>query len=224
MTEAIVNMTDLIRRNSGSEVLNISHFSVEKGETVAIYGPNGSGKSTLLRIIALIEPYDQGRLTLFDGDAGQARARLAYRRRMAVVFDQPIVYKNTVRSNVAIGLKIRSLPKSEVTIKVDEALELLKISHLKDRPANQLSRGEAQRVCLARALALQPELLLLDEPLSGLDSGTKRSMIKELQEILNRSGLASIYVSHDLKEVRALADRLVFLDNGRIKGNINEAE
>lgn len=213
---AAVLVDNLIKRYGGRQVLRVPNLVIRRGETIALYGPNGAGKSTLLKILALIEPFDEGRLRLFNSEAESARTRLALRRRTAMVFDEPVIYKGRVYDNVAVGLKLRRVSKPELDNRVNEVLELLRISHLKERAAKELSRGEAQRLCLARALAVRPELLLLDEPLNGLDAESRKSMTAELQKLLN-NGLTSVYVTHDADEARYFADRVVYIDRGELK-------
>ncbi|MGB9804630.1 ABC transporter ATP-binding protein, partial [Desulfofundulus sp.] len=152
------------------------------------------------------------------------RSALAIRRRMAVVFQEPLLLKTTVYENVATGLKLRGIPQGEIKKRVDRWLELLGIAHLAGRRSHQLSGGEAQRVSLARAFALEPDVLFLDEPFSALDFPTRLSLLNELDRLLKNTGIAAIFVTHDFSEVPYLTDRVAVLKNGRLvkKGTFEE--
>ncbi len=201
------------------EILTISHLCVKKNEVVGLYGPNGAGKSSLLRILSLIDNDYQGNLSLFGHAPKGYKDRLRSRRRMAMVLDQPIIYQGTVRDNLALGLKFRGVSNREAEEKITWSLKLLGIEHLRNQRAERLSRGEAQRLCLARALALSPELLFLDEPLSGLDVATRDNLLSTLKKWLRKDGQTSIYVSHDLAEVKQLVDRIIYIADGRLVDN-----
>jgi tungstate transport system ATP-binding protein len=135
---------------------------------------------------------------------------------MAVVFQEPLLLNTTVYENVATGLKLRGVPRQEIKKRVDRWLELLGIAHLAGRRSHQLSGGEAQRVSLARAFALEPNVLFLDEPFSALDFPTRLSLLNELDRLLKDTGIAAIFVTHDFSEVPYLTDRVAVLKNGRL--------
>jgi len=216
MDDHLISAKNIRKRVKEREILSISDLSVKKNEVVGLYGPNGAGKSSLLRILSLIDNDYQGELRLFGHTPKGYKDRLRLRRRMAMVLDQPIIYQGTVEDNLAMGLKFRGLTYEEMDEKISSSLELLSLSHLRRQRASLLSRGEAQRLCLARSLALSPELLFLDEPLSSLDAGTKEILYASLKKWLRRDGQASIYVSHDLAEVKQLADRVIYMADGRL--------
>lgn len=216
MDDILIKAKKIYKRVRDKEILALSHLTVKKNEVVGLYGPNGAGKSSLLRILSLIDRDYQGELSLFDQQPRRNKERLRLRRRMAMVLDQPAIFQGTVEDNMVMGLKFRGVNRQAAEIKISWSLALLGIDHLRRQKASQLSRGEAQRLCLARALALSPEILFLDEPLSGFDAATRTSLYAALKEWLRRDGQTSIYVSHDLAEVKQLADRVIYMANGRL--------
>ncbi len=179
-------------------------------------GPNGSGKSTLLLTLALLLPPAAGRLW-FDGELVDRGAdRVELRRRMAVVFQAPLLLDMSVGDNVALGLRLRRVPDDGVHQRVSFWLERFGIQALARRPARTLSGGEAQRASLARAFALAPEVLFLDEPFSALDAPTRAAVIDDLVQILKETGVTTVFVTHDRDEALALGDRLGVLFAGHI--------
>src|SRR5262249_18708057 len=149
------------------------------GETVGIYGPNGAGKSTLLQALAGLLPLSSGTITVRGEVLGQDLTPLAYHRRIAAGFQEPLLLRGTVSHNVGLGLALRGIDKSERELRVQRALEQFKISALANRPISTLSGGEAQRTSLARGLVLRPEVLFLDEPFAALDQPTRRRLVRE---------------------------------------------
>ncbi len=203
---------------AGRSVLEISRLAVEPGEILTLMGHNGSGKTTLLRVLGLLQPPTRGEVRL-DGEAvpwGRRRRLLALRRRMAAVMQQPLLCRMSVARNVALGLRFRGLPAREVEARVAPWLERLGIAALRDRPAGALSGGEAQRVSLARALVLEPELLLLDEPFAALDAPTRRELLADLGEILRGARVTTLFATHDRGEALALGERIAVLIGGRL--------
>lgn len=198
-------------------ILDISQLSIEEGEMIGIMGPNGAGKSTLLKILSLLDAPSNGRILYHGKEISPLHIPLELRRKFAIALQQSLLLNTTVFQNVAIGLKLRKLPKKEIKEKVDYWLEKFHILHLAKKHAYHLSGGEAQRVNLARAMVLKPEVLFLDEPFSALDFPTKVQLLKELKEILKHTNTTTVFVSHDLLEVKYLTDRLVILMNGEIK-------
>lgn len=195
-------------------VLDIENLTINRGEVLAVIGPNGSGKSTLLRLIAHLEEPVAGsiRLALDKGSISD----LDIRRRMAVVFQEPLLFSGTVLDNITYGLKLRKIPKPQIDQKVRVIADMFGIAHLLDRPSNKISGGEAQRVSFARALVLEPELLLLDEPMASLDPPTRESLLVDLCRILDELEMTAIYVTHELTEAIILADCWVVMDEGKI--------
>ncbi len=194
-------------------VLEVPSLTVEQGEILAVIGPNGAGKSTLLQALALLIPAEMS-LTFAGRKADLPREELALRRQMAVVFQQPLLLDGTVAENVALGLKLRGV--RDVAGRVDHWLKKLGVSHLARRHARELSGGEAQRVSLARALALEPRVLFLDEPFGALDVLTRAGILQELRGLLKEAGVTALFVTHDFTEIPPLADRMAVLMGGAI--------
>jgi len=211
----IVTLANIRILYEGTEALNVPVFDVRQGETLAVIGPNGSGKSTLLRVIGLLESPTAGEVRLHDRPVTAGNA-LAERRRMAMVFQQPLLADTSVAENLALGLRFRGVGRRERATRVERWLERFAIGHLRDRRAHTLSGGEAQRVALARALVLEPDLLLLDEPFSGLDPAVREALIPDLGAVLRHERVATVLVTHDRGEAQALADRVAVLIGGRV--------
>jgi tungstate transport system ATP-binding protein len=204
----------------GERVLDIRGFSVREGEIFAIIGPNGSGKSTLLRIVDLLEKPMGGDIVYWDGTR-LSRMNNAKRKelmgQMALVFQDPLLFRRSVASNLAYGLKARGIKGRLARQRIDDTLRLLDLKGFQDRYAPSLSGGEAQKVSLARALALRPKLLLLDEPFASLDSPTRKMLMREVSSLLRELKTTTIYVTHDHREALEMADRLAVLIKGEIQ-------
>jgi tungstate transport system ATP-binding protein len=216
-------MTEMIRLEQleysvpERKILSIPHLLIEKGNTYGIMGPNGAGKSTLLKLLSLLDSPTKGEL-FFNGDKiVPKRITLEQRRKVAIALQQSLLLDTTVYQNIALGLKIRKLPQKEIKQKVTDWLEKFNISHLAGKHAYQLSGGEAQRVNLARAMILDPEVLCLDEPFSALDFPTKMKLIQDFKSILTTTDTTAIFVSHDLLEMKSLTDELFILMNGQLQ-------
>lgn len=216
MKESILEMRQVtVRHNSGKAVLKIEELTLQRGELAAIVGPNGAGKSTLLRTINLLHTYE-GQIRLFGQDVRPKDDRIALRRRSAMVFQEALLLKESVFSNVARGLQFRGTPEKEARKRVEETLTEFGCSHLIDRPAHALSGGEAQRVCIARALVTAPELLLLDEPFAALDAGFRREMVRQIRQVAQAQGITVLLVSHNFTDVLQFAERALVFFDGRI--------
>ena len=214
--ELLLEARDLMVRRGGAEVLSITSFTLHKNETVALIGPNGAGKSSLMLTLAgLIEPAS-GQVLFRNEPVPFGSAATGYRRRIAMVFQEPLLFDTTVFGNVAAGLKIRGLSPGEIRERVAACLERFRISHLADRSARKLSGGEAQRTSLARAFATRPELVLLDEPFVALDPPTRQALTDDLEQVLRESGTAAILSTHDQSEALRLADRMMVMNGGVI--------
>ena len=212
---SFLEVENLRIRRGGVQVLEMPFFSMHAEEKVAIVGPNGAGKSSLLLGLAcLIER--AGGIIRFQGAEVVPRTEMAYRRRIAVVFQEPLLFDTTVLDNVAEGLRIRGKGRAEARGRARDSLELFRVGHLAGRSAQKLSGGEAQRVSLARAFAVRPELLLMDEPFSSLDLPTRIVLAEDLGRILHESGTAAIIATHDRIEAFHVVDRLVVMDRGKI--------
>lgn len=197
-------------------LLSIPHFELQKGEVLGIMGPNGAGKSTFIKALALLEKPSKGTIFLKGKDITNDLS-LDMRRRFAVAMQQPLLLDTTVFQNVAVGLKLRKLPRQEVKQKVAYWLEKFQISSLAKKHGANLSGGEAQRVNLARAMVLEPEVLFLDEPFSALDFPTKVQLLKDIKTIIQQTNTTTVFVSHDLMELKFLADTLAILMDGELK-------
>lgn len=202
------------------EVKAVDNFSldIDEGEFVALVGPSGCGKTTTLRCVAgFIDP-DDGEIILNDRVISSNRFILPpENRNMAMVFQSYAVWPHkTVYKNISFGLELRRLPKSEVRDRVMRSLALTKLGGLENRYPNELSGGQQQRVALARGLVVEPEVLLLDEPLSNLDAILREEMRFDLREIQQKLRITSIYVTHDQTEAMVIADRIVVMNEGRI--------
>lgn len=211
----LLEVENLIICRGGVQVLELPYFSMKAEEKVGIVGPNGAGKSSLLLGLACLIERAGGRIC-FQGVEVSPGVEIGYRRRIAVVFQEPLLFDTTVLDNVAEGLRIRGAGRSEARDIARDGLELFKIGHLADRSAHKLSGGEAQRVSLARAFAVRPELLLMDEPFSSLDLPTRIVLAEDLGRILHESGTAAIIATHDRIEAFHVVERLVVMDGGRI--------
>jgi tungstate transport system ATP-binding protein len=212
-----LEINNLRLARGGREVLNLDHLSLPRGETLALIGPNGAGKSTLLLALAALMRPVTGRIAISGLDY-LAGGELAHRRRLALVLQEPLLLDGSVADNIAAGLRFRRLPRPEIAARVTTWLERLGIAHLTQRSAARLSGGEAQRVSLARAFALQPDLLLLDEPFRALDPPSRASLLAALHDLLRASpNLTTLFVTHDLDEALMLGDRVAVLLAGRLR-------
>ncbi|MBI2878444.1 MAG: ABC transporter ATP-binding protein [Candidatus Rokubacteria bacterium] len=200
----------------GRPRLEVEAVAVYEGEVLAIIGPNGAGKSTLLRILGLLEPPTAGEVRFRGEPVGAGASLLALRRRMASVFQEPLLCDTTVLRNARLGLALRGVPDAEADRRVRPWLERLGIAPLAGRSARTLSGGEAQRTSLARAFAVEPEVLLLDEPFSGLDPSAREALLGDLERILRETGTTTVFVTHDRDEAIRLGDRVAVMMGGRI--------
>jgi tungstate transport system ATP-binding protein len=223
MKDGIIEASKIKLQKSKKEILDVEHFQLAQGEVRAVIGPNGAGKSTLLQVLALLQRPSSGQL-FFRGEIVNSKNILSIRRRMVVVFQEALLLDTTVYKNVASGLQIRGHRKKEIDGLVWEWLERLGIRSLAHRPARFLSGGESQRVSLARAFALEPEVLFLDEPFSPLDYPTKKGLIDELRDILQATRISTILVTHDYHEIPVLADSVTVLDRGKVIQSCSQQE
>ena len=197
-----------------TRVLEDVSLSIRRGEFFAFLGPSGSGKTTLLRLVAGFGIPDSGRILIGGRDATR---EAPWARNVGLVFQNYALWPHmTVAQNVAFGLERRRVGRAERERRVKAALDLVGLAHLMDRRPAQLSGGQQQRVAIARTLAIEPEVLLLDEPLSNLDAGLRAGVRTELVELQRRLGLTTILVTHDQEEANAAADRMAVLNEGRV--------
>ena len=216
--ETILQATGLEKTYVDRTVVDVGDLAVRRGELLVVLGPSGSGKSVLLRMLNLLEEPTAGTI-LFDGREVQGlsgRERTEVGRRMAMIFQAPLLFRGTVEQNVSYGLKVRGVPPVSRAGPVRETLEGVGLADLAQNSVATLSGGEAQRVSVARALVLKPDLLFLDEPFANLDVPTRHSLQAELREILHERGISAVFVTHDQEEAARLGDRILVLHDGRI--------
>lgn len=213
--EALLSVENLRIRRGGVPVLNVPCFSIASEEKVAVIGPNGAGKSSFLLGLACLISREAGRI-IFKGEEVTPRSEIAYRRKIAMVFQEPLLFDTTVLDNVAEGLRIRNIRRSDARERAKESLDLFRVGHLAGRSAHKLSGGEAQRVSLARAFTVKPELILMDEPFSSLDLPTRITLAEDLGRILHESGTAAIIATHDRIEAFRVVERLMVMDGGAV--------
>ena len=203
------------KRYGGVEALRGVDLDGPDGELLVVVGPSGCGKSTLLRVIAGLEAADEGNVWIRGRDVTHVRAAA---RNAAMVFQSYALFPHmTARENIAFGLLAREEPRAVVREKTAEAAALAGCADLLDRRPSELSGGERQRVALARALAREPDVFLLDEPLSNLDAGLRAEMRAELKQLHARVGATMVYVTHDQVEALTLGDRVAVMDAGSIR-------
>ncbi len=214
MTNAIA-VTGASKRYGDFSALDNVDFVVPTGSLTALLGPSGSGKSTLLRAIAGLDTPDSGTISINGRDVTGVPPQ---RRGIGFVFQHYAAFKHlTVRDNVAFGLKIRKLPKSEIKDKVDNLLEVVGLAGFQTRYPNQLSGGQRQRMALARALAVDPQVLLLDEPFGALDAKVREDLRAWLRRLHDEVHVTTVLVTHDQSEALDVADRIAVLNKGRIE-------
>ncbi|WP_144548588.1 ATP-binding cassette domain-containing protein [Bacillus sp. X1(2014)] len=209
----IQNVTKTFGKFVALDHINIS---VRKKEFVCLLGPSGCGKTTLLRIIAGLEEPNIGSKIVLEGR--DITASPPSKRNFGIVFQSYALFPNlNAYQNVAYGLKNKKLPKKEIDERVREALSLVNLEHLKDSYPAQLSGGQQQRIALARALALSPSFLLLDEPLSALDAKVRLKLRIEIRKLQEKLGITTIMVTHDQEEALTMADKIVVMNNARME-------
>lgn len=212
----LVRIRNLRVRRHGSLVLQVDELDVARGEVLGVVGPNGAGKTTLLLTLARLVGQHQGEIEMAGQPLRQWNS-LEQRRRISLVFQNPMLLDMSVSDNVAIGLRLRRMPKAEVRARVNTWLRRLGIENLSRRRAGELSGGEAQRVSLARALVLHPDLLLLDEPFLALDPPARAMLMRDLAELLQHDHRTAILVTHNLKEAAKLSDRVAVIVGGKLR-------
>ena len=214
MASATLDVADLEVAYGATAVLKKVSLAVAAGEFVALLGPSGCGKTTLLRAISGFVPVAAGRISVAGRDITREPPD---RRGMAMVFQSYALWPHmTTAQNLGYGLKLRRIPKAQIATRVAEILAMLKLEGFGERNVTQLSGGQRQRVALGRALAVSPELLLLDEPLSNLDARIREDVRHEIKALQAKLGITTIHVTHDREEAMVMADRIAILDAGRI--------
>jgi sulfate transport system ATP-binding protein len=211
----VISVSGVTKRFGDYVALDDVSLEVPDGSLTALLGPSGSGKSTLLRIIGGLESPDAGRVVIHGEDQTSVAPQ---RRGIGFVFQHYAAFKHmTVRDNVAFGLTVRKRPKAEVKAKVDELLEIVGLAGYQTRYPSQLSGGQRQRMALARALAVEPKLLLLDEPFGALDAKVRADLREWLRKLHDEVHVTTLLVTHDQEEAMSIADQIAVMDHSRIE-------
>ena len=218
MNESILKIKNLKKIYNGRTVLDIESLNFQKRKIYAIIGPNGSGKTTLLNILNLLEKPDEGQISFSDREINNKSNSniLESRRRMTLVNQDPFLFHSTVYDNIAYGLKIRSIPSEVQKSRIRNALNIVGLSGFENRRAHQLSGGEAQRVVIARALVIEPEVLFLDEPTANIDQKHVDVVERMIKKINKEIKTTVIFTTHDLYQAYRLADEVISLLDGKI--------
>ncbi len=212
--EGMVSLCGLTKQFGSTLAVDQVDLEIQTGEFFALLGPSGSGKTTLLSLIAGFHEPSSGRVVIKGVDV---TAIPSHKRNLAMMFQNYALFPHlNIFDNVGFGLRMRGVPKARIREKVTKALSLVRLEGYEDRWSNQLSGGQQQRVALARALVVEPKVLLLDEPLSALDKGLRDEMRIELKEIQRKSGITTIFVTHDQNEALSLSDRVAIMESGKI--------
>jgi molybdopterin-binding protein len=198
----------------GQVVLAVPALDIRPGEVLAVIGPNGAGKSTLLRVLALLMRPPRGTVRLHGTAPTSEAERLAWRRRMACVFQEPLLCRGSVLYNAGLACRLRGVARPEADRRARDWLGRLGIAALTDRAVDRLSGGEAQRTSLARAFAAMPDVLFLDEPFAALDAPTREGLLDDLGRLLGATGTTTVLVTHDRAEALRLGDRVAVLLDG----------
>jgi sulfate transport system ATP-binding protein len=211
----MISVSSVSKNYGDFQALTDVSVEIAPGSLTALLGPSGSGKSTLLRVIAGLEVPDSGTVVLEDRDVTNLPPQ---RRDIGFVFQHYAAFKHlSVRENVAFGLKVRKRPKAEIKAKVDELLGIVGLAGYQERYPSQLSGGQRQRMALARALAIEPKLLLLDEPFGALDANVRAELRAWLRRLHDEVHVTTVLVTHDQEEAMELADRIVVLNGGQVE-------
>lgn len=224
MDKLIFKVRNLKKVYNGKIILDVDNLSFQEGKIYAIVGPNGSGKTTLLNILNLLEKPDEGQIFFYDQEiTNKSNSNtLEIRRRMTLVNQDPFLFHSTVYDNIAYGLKIRLIPSKVQKNRIRSALNIVGLSGFKDRKANQLSGGEAQRVVIARALVIEPEVLFLDEPTANIDQKYIDVVERIIKKIKKEIKTTVIFTTHDLSQAYRLADEVISLLDGKISKQVPE--
>ena len=210
-----IRIVGITKQFGAFKALDDVSLDVPQGTLLALLGPSGSGKTTLLRIIAGLETADRGSVLYDDEDVTTRNAR---DRNVGFVFQHYALFRHmSVFENVAFGLRVRKVPKTEVNKRVEELINLVRLSGMAGRLPSQLSGGQRQRVALARALAIRPQVLLLDEPFGALDAKVRQELRQWLRRLHDEIGMTSVFVTHDQEEAFEVADRVVVMNKGKIE-------
>ncbi|MBF0117279.1 MAG: ABC transporter ATP-binding protein [Desulfobacterales bacterium] len=212
----ILELKDSFVKRGGVSVIEIPSFVIQEGEIISIIGPNGTGKSTLLMTLACLIKFYKGDLFFKDKKLITRKDFFNYRRKIAMVFQEPLLFDTTVFNNIVSGLKIRGIKSKDFSGIIEYYVKKFSIEHLLDRSAKKLSGGEAKRVSLARAFSIKPEIVFLDEAFVSLDPPTRESLICDLSQILSETKTTAIIATHDLAEAVRLSSRIAVMNQGKI--------
>jgi tungstate transport system ATP-binding protein len=212
----VLDLKDLKVNLGGVRILDIPSFSLHENQFVSLIGPNGAGKSTLLLSIMGLIKLESGSVRYRGKEIESEASRLHMRRKIAMVLQEPLLFDSTVYENVASGLKIRGVGRAEIRNRVMAYLERFNLADMAGRSARKLSGGEARRVSLARAFAVEPEMIFFDEPFANLDAPTRQSLTDDMDKIIREKGIAAILVTHDQSEALRLSNRVVVLNGGTV--------
>jgi tungstate transport system ATP-binding protein len=212
----LINLKDIHYLVGSKTVLHIPEFSINPGELLGIMGPNGAGKSTLLRVLSLLENPSSGSINYHGEKVTGSKIPISLRRKFSIALQQSLLLDTSVTNNIAIGLRFRKVEKEIINEKAAWWMDKFQISHLAKKNALHLSGGEAQRVNLARAMIIEPEILFLDEPFSALDFPTKIRLLEDFKLVLESTKTTAVFVSHDLMEVQYLTNLLAVMEKGEI--------
>jgi tungstate transport system ATP-binding protein len=213
----LIELKNITYQANQKNILSIPNFQLQVGEFLGIMGPNGAGKSTLLKVMAMLDGISSGEIFYRGQAVPNGTPSLELRRKFSVALQQSLLLEGSVFQNIAIGLKLRKVPKADIKEKVSLWMEQFQISHLAKKNVHFLSGGEAQRVNLARAMIVEPEILFLDEPFSALDFPTKIKLMDDFKAIIKSSGTTTVFVSHDLMEINYLTNHLAIIVDGEVK-------
>ena len=210
----ILELRNVTKRFGNFTAVDNVSFSVQKGKVLSLLGPSGCGKTTTLRLISGFENVDEGSILVSGKDVVNKRP---YERNVGLLFQDYALFPHmSVEQNVSYGMKHRGFEKKLIPNRTNEMLELVKLIGFEKRKPGQLSGGQQQRVALARSLAISPEIILLDEPLSALDAKLRQELRFELKEILNAVNATTIVVTHDQEEAMSLGDSVIVMNEGKI--------
>lgn len=215
MVTAAIELRDVRVSAPGRLILDLPAFALPRHTRLAVMGPNGAGKSTLLQVCALLRRPDAGEVWI-EGERARRGNRSRLRRRMAVLFQAPLLFDTNVLANAASGLHFRGIARREAERQALAWLERFGVAHLAKRNTRDLSGGEARRVSLARAFAIEPAILLLDEPFAGLDAETRATLLPLLAQHLGAAGVTALLVTHDPWEAEVLTNQRIDLIAGRL--------
>ncbi|MBM3712872.1 MAG: ABC transporter ATP-binding protein, partial [Actinobacteria bacterium] len=218
MGKEILEIKNLEKKYTDGFRLKIDYLSLEENKILVVIGPNGSGKSTIIRLINLLEEPDSG-IIIFNGIniLGEKVNRTSIRKFMSVVFQEPLLFSTSVYNNILMGLNIRKIKLQQRKEIFNFLVKKLRLEKLLARNPRSLSGGEQQRAALARALILEPKLLLLDEPLANIDPILREELRMDIFDILRSIGRSTIYVTHDRNEAMIIADDIAVINEGRVE-------